>query len=193
MYAQLSVTKKQLAGYKAMEDFAVMAQNAYQTFQSNGGACPAGTTQIPTAPTPKPFCWPDSTINNPDCIYHPLNGPDSANPRLICISAGTMEVVSKYEVPFWKKMLSGFAITAEAQNMDEHIPNLTGAPTISYAATPNCASAYNPTYCKRCETVGVETANLNCVYLRVCLGNGACNPANNDQWTLQRIGVQSFM
>ena len=195
MLSQLSKTKRQVAGYLAMQDFAVLAQNAYQTYQFNSGTCPAGTTQIPAG---KPFCWPDATVENPHCIYHPLAGPTSGSPRLICLNGSgpeKMEVISKKDqkqsVPWWKWLWSGFTGTVEAAN-EAHTPALTGAPTISYASTPNCSSSFNSTYCKMCQTVGGQTQNLNCIYLRVCMRNIACDEATNDDWTMQRLGMQIF-
>lgn len=195
MFAQLGRTKRQLAGYIAMQDFGVMAQKAYQIFRVNSGVCPASTRQHPAG---QPFCWPDTSgapANNIHCIPHPLQG--GATNRMICLDSASVEsmnVVRNDSIPWWKYLLSSFVYTAEAQvGRDPHLPALTGAPSVTYAAAPNCASNYNSTYCKRCETVGAETQNLDCVYLRVCLNNVICNPANNNTWTIQRIGVQRFL
>ncbi len=197
MFIQLGRTKKQLAGYLAMQDFAVLAQKAYQVFTTNGGICPAGTRQVPAG---QPFCWPDtsgSLSNNIHCIPHPIPAPPGSPVRLICLDATTpesMNVVKNDSMPWWKKFISSFSFTAEAQaGREPHLPALTGAPLVNYAAAPNCTSSYNATYCKRCETIGTETQNLNCAYLRVCLSTTPCNPANNNAWTIQRIGVQRYL
>ena len=193
MTRQTSATKRQLAGHMAMQDFAQLAQKAYQTYTSNGNSCPAGTTRLPAT---KPFCWANATADNPHCIVHPMAGPTSAATRMICLNSATpetMEVISKNDHwPWWKKLLFSYKMTAEAQVREAHMPDLTGAPTVSYAAAPNCTSSFNSTYCKMCATVGAQTQNLNCVYLRVCLKNTACSTTDNSDWTIQRIGVQIF-
>lgn len=199
MFSQLGRTKKQLAGYVALQDFSLMAQKAYQIFRSNNGVCPVGTRQWPLAPA-KPFCWPDTSSGTPadniHCIAHPIAPAGSA--RLICLDSAapeSMNVVKNESTPWWKNFISSFSFTAQAQaGREPHLPDLTGRPTVDYAAAPTCTGGtYNPTYCKRCETDGAQTQNLECVYLRVCLDSTDCNAANNDRWTIQRIGVQRFL
>lgn len=191
MFAQLGRAKRQLAGYVAMQDFALLAQKAYQNFHFNNGVCPADTTRIPST---KPFCWPNNTVSQPNanCISHPLGAPGSN--RLICLNSTnieTMEVIAKNEsLPWWKYFFSGMDSTAHAQSTDLHLPALTGAPIIDFSSAPTCDANFDPTFCKMCQTVGADTQNLDCIYLRICLQNATCNTSKPEHWTIQRIGVQ---
>ncbi len=196
MFAQLGRTKRQLAGYVAMQDFAMIVQKAYQVYSANSGVCPASTRQYPAA---QPFCFPDTSgalSNNIHCIPHPLAAPGST--LMICLDSATaqsmsVDVVKNESMPWWKYLISSFRYTAEAQaGVEPHLPSIAGAPSVNYTMAPTCASAYNSTYCKRCETVGAETQNLNCVYLRVCLSNTVCTSGTANTWTIQRVGVQQF-